>query len=636
MDFFQQQDKARQKTGLLIFYFVLAIVLIVAAVNSVFYFFFKFTGFNSYTPETWFSNTVWLYITGVTLLIILSGSLFRFLALASGGRSVADMVNARSVDLNTHNAAEKQYINVVEEMSIASGTPMPELYVMDEEQGINAFVAGYKSTEAVMVVTRGTLEQLSRDELQGVIGHEFSHILNGDMRINIRLMAILAGILSIGQIGRVLLYSGSRTRYRRSGKNNGQGALIVLAIALLAIGYIGLFFGRLIKAAISRQREFLADASAVQFTRNPKGIAGALNKIKESINGAFLDNSHAEDMSHMCFGETIHVSFQSLLATHPPLDERIKAIDPLFLKIQKSKRTIEERKQRVMPDDIIGFSGSGGVHTDAQQITGSIGNPTPEHMLYAVAMHESFSSSLMEFVHTKEGAKAITYVLLLSGKNKQQELDVLKVRNEMDLVNRLGNELNIIKKLDRRQRLPLIDLLLPSLKKLSRNELKEFLITAEAMIKADNKFSFFEFVLLTILKKHLLDKSGHADKVKYYSFKPVVKDIQLILSVLTHCSSQSENRKQASYQRCMQSFTMDSLPMMSITDASIKNIVDALNRLNLLSFLLKKSVLEACADSVLDDGIVMPVEAELLRAISESIDCPMPPLISVSQTDNAA
>jgi len=627
MDFFQQQDKARRKTGLLALYFIMAITLIIAAVNAAFYFFFKFTEFYPYTPKTWFSDSVWLYVTGVTLLVILSGSLFRFISLAGGGRSVADMVGARAIDLNSHDAAEKIYINVVEEISIASGTPMPELYVMDEERGINAFVAGYKSTEAVMVVTRGTLEQLNRDELQGVIGHEFSHILNGDMRINIRLMSILAGILSIGQVGRFLLRGGSGRSYRRSSKNDGQGALIVLAIALLIIGYIGLFFGRLIKAAISRQREYLADASAVQFTRNPKGIAGALNKIKESVNGAFLDNSHAEDMSHMCFGETQSISFSGLLATHPPLDQRINAIDPSFLKIQKSKKIIKDRNQVETPESAMGFSGGEAIHASAQQITSAIGNPTPEHMIYAAAMHDTFSLDLMSFVHSKEGAKAVVYVLLLANKDKQKELEVLKSQNELDLIKKLKDEKEIIEKLDKRQRLPLVDLVLPSLKKLSKNDSKKFLITTEAMIKADNKFTFFEFILLTILNQHLKDKAGRVDKVKYYSFKPVINDIQLILSVLAHCSAQANDRKILSYQRCLKTFTMESLPMVSMKDANVKSIGSSLNKLNFLSYLLKKSVLEACADTVLDDGIIMAEEAELLRAISESLGCPMPPLL---------
>jgi Zn-dependent protease with chaperone function len=627
MDFFQQQDKARRNTGLLALYFFLAIALIAIAVNTVFYFFFKFTELYPYTPSTWFSDSVWMYVTGATFLVILSGSLFRFFALVGGGRSVANMVAAIPVNLNSHITAEKQYINVVEEMSIASGVPMPELYIMNKEQGINAFVAGYKSTEAVMVVTQGALEQLTRDELQGVVGHEFSHILNGDMRINIRLMAILAGILSIGQIGRFLLRGGSRTQYRRNSKDNGQGALIVLAIALLVIGYIGLFFGRLIKAAISRQREFLADASAVQFTRNPKGIAGALNKIKESISGAFLASSHAEDMSHMCFGETQSISFSDLLSTHPPLNDRINAIDPSFLKIEKAKNIINKRKQSDVPENSMGFSADEAIHTDAQKIANSVGNPTAEHMLYAVAIHENFSSSLMGFVHSSDGAKAIVYILLMDSRDTQQELNILNTRNEMNLIDQLGKEVDFIKKLGKRQRLPLIDLLLPSLKKLSNADLKEFLLTIEAVIRADKKFTLFEFVLLTILKQHLRDKTGYADKIKYYSFKPVVKDIQLILSVLAHCSAQSDDRKQASYQRCLQSFTLEPLPMLPMKGASIKSISRALNQLNLLSFLLKKSVLEACADTILDDGIIMPAEAELLRAVAETLGCPMPPLL---------
>ncbi|MBV1916085.1 MAG: M48 family metallopeptidase [Pseudomonadales bacterium] len=460
MDFFEQQDSARRKTGLLILYFIFAISLIVVAVNTGSYFVLNISGYYSYTPETWLSGPMWLYATGTTVAVIVYGSLSRFISLSSGGQSVANMVGARRLDLSSADPAEKTYINVTEEMSIASGIPMPQLYVMDQEHAINAFVAGYKPTDTVLVVTKGTLGNLDRDQLQGVIGHEFSHILNGDMRINLRLIAILAGILSIGQLGQFLFRITFHTDDRDSGPGNtglGSASLLIAipAILLVAIGYLGLFFGRLIKAAISRQREFLADASAVQFTRNPRGISGALYKIGQNDGEAFLESRHAEDMSHMCFGETVHMNFRGLLATHPPVDERIRAIDPAFLNIQRAKRIVEKRTQRKISEHAMGFSGAEPVHTSSKEIVHSVGNVTPEHLIYAASIHKTFSDKLMGFVHSKEGAMAIIYALLLTGEDSSQELATLKPSAEMDLVNSLGDELDVINELDPRQRFDL-------------------------------------------------------------------------------------------------------------------------------------------------------------------------------------
>jgi len=626
MDFFEHQDKARKKTWLLALYFIAAITLIVVAVNLAFYFFFQFTEAYPYTPKTWFSDQIWMYVSGITLAVILFGSVFRFVALASGGKAVAEMAGARLLDLTTHNSAEKKFINVVEEMSIASGTPMPVLYVMDEEPGINAFVAGYKPTEAVMVVTQGTLEILDRDELQGVVGHEFSHILNGDMRINIRLMAILAGILTIGQIGQFLLRGSGRRSFNRSKKGDGQGALIVLAIALMIIGYIGLFFGRLIKAAISRQREFLADASSVQFTRNPKGIAGALYKIKENTYGTLLNNSHAEDMSHMCFGEALHVNMQSLLATHPPLDERIKAVDASYLKIQRAKNIIKERKKTESTKN--NLSEATEIHTNAADVAGTVGNPTPEHMLYAIALHQMFDSSLMDNVHNASGAKAVIYALLLSGMDVQTGIECLRNQNETGLIDKLQSIDEDINKLNKRHRLPLIDLALPALKQLSEQEITLFLSATEALIRSDKKYTLFEFVLLTVLKKHLDKKAGKADKVKIYSFKPVLGELKLLLSLMIHASRQSQQKKQDVFEISMRSFGAQSEAVLSADQCNPKAITQVLGKLSQMSPLLKKTVIEACADAVIEDGVIMPAEAELLRAVSETLDCPMPPLLA--------
>ena len=262
---------------------------------------------------------LFLWSTLATLAVILIGSVTKTLELHRGGSAVAEMLDGRLINSNSTDLDERKLLNVVEEMAIASGVPVPQVYVMDNEAGINAFSAGFSTSDAAIGVTRGGMKKLSRDELQGVIGHEFSHILNGDMRLNLRLMGLIFGILCLTVVGRVLL----RTRGRKN-------PLPLLGLALVIIGWVGVFFGRLIQAAVSRQREFLADASAVQFTRNPGGLAGALKKIGGLASGSQLTSAHALEASHLFFANGMRNSLFGIMATHPPLPERIRALDPSF------------------------------------------------------------------------------------------------------------------------------------------------------------------------------------------------------------------------------------------------------------------------------------------------------------------
>ncbi len=626
MDFFSHQDQARRKTGILVFYFMLAVALIVLAVNGVVYFFidyFATAQISSIPNETRLDSSIWIYLTLGTLAVILSGSLFRFFALAGGGEAVANMVSAREVDLDTRDLEERKYINVVEEMSIASGVPMPRLYVMDEEEGINAFVAGYQPTQAVMVVTRGTLETLSRDELQGVVAHEYSHILNGDMRINVRLIAVLAGILLIGKIGEVLMRSGRHSRRRNDG--------MAIGIALFVVGYIGLFFGRLIKAAISRQREFLADASSVQFTRNTDGIAGALYKIQQSINGTLIHNSHAEDMSHMCFGQAVKLHFSGLLATHPPLDVRINAIDPLFLrKHQQQDWSPATGSAQDTEQPVAGFA-AGAVAATPSEVADSIGNPTPAHLLYAEQMFQQLDPQLLDTVHQPQGAQAFLFGLVAARTRGGQVDAFLQQHVPGDIVARLQEQSGFIEKMERQLRLPLIDIAIASIKRLPQEKIDGFVDTLEQLIKLDGKFTLLEFVLLTLVKKQLSGRSSYVTRVHYRSFRPLLGDIQLILSVLAQTAQQSAQRTEDALQRNMRAFTTENMPLIPAAQVNIAMINEALGRINRLPAMMKKSFLTSCADLVIDDGIIMPLETELLRAIAETLDCPMPPLLVDSQ-----
>src|SRR5450830_1714513 len=296
MDFFEQQDHAHRQSRKLLFLFFLAVIAILIAVNVSLALIWKWAfalrtqGHPGYPTGFFFVNTA------VTLLFIGGGTLFETFRLRDGGDAVAQMAGGRLVMPSSTDVKERRLLNIVEEMALASGIACPRVYVLDREDAINAFAAGYHQNEAVVAVTQGSLTRLSRDELQGVIGHEFSHILNGDMRLNLRLIGMIFGILCLTVIGRILLRTG------RGGSRRDKNPLPLLGLALIIIGWVGIIFGRLIQAAVSRQREFLADASSVQFTRNPLGLSGALQKIGRYSYGSRIESPHAEQTSHMFFG----------------------------------------------------------------------------------------------------------------------------------------------------------------------------------------------------------------------------------------------------------------------------------------------------------------------------------------------
>lgn len=607
MDFFYRQDQARRKTWLLVLYFILAVACIVIVVNTAayaaFYLVLRYLEITSpvtrFGMQGWMNSHAWLYLSFITVGIIVGGSLYRLLKLADGGVSVALMVGARPLLSSSTTPADKVLVNVVEEMAIASGMPVPQLFVMETEASINAFVAGFRPTETVMVVTRGALDHLSRDELQGVVGHEFSHILNGDMRLNLRLLAVLAGILLIGKIGGVLM--------RGAKEGSGRAAIfaIIFGLVLYLVGYAGLFFGRVIKAAISRQREFLADASAVQFTRDSKGLAGALFKIDSMALGTQLHTGYAEDLSHMCISETL--GQHGWLATHPPLHERIEAIDAAFLSTQRAKKIIQRQQQNT------GGMAAGVGNSAVSMLSASVGNISPQQLTLASEIHAAIPSVLIQNLHAVEGASGVVYALLAA----QNLPDAIQAR-----VNHLRP---LTDKLGQRMRLPLIDMALPQLKRMDAEQRLAFIQSLEAVIRADQRYTLNEFVILTIIKQHLSATAGRADVVKYHSFKPLLEDVRVLLSMMVLCSGQSQERKQRAWQRAIRTFSNIDISMHD-TAIQPSRISVSLEKIRQTPMLLRKNFIDVCVDLVMDDGIIMPAEAELLRAICESIDCPMPPL----------
>jgi hypothetical protein len=469
------------------------------------------------------------------------------------------------------------------------------------------------------------------------------------MRINVRLIAILAGILTLGLLGRLMMRSlGRSSRIRRSSSGRGaqaQLAAFALGLGLFLVGYIGLFFARLIKAAVTRQREFLADASSVQFTRNPRGIAGALWKIKTHGQGALLSNAHAEETSHMCFGQNIKMSFGKLMATHPPIDERIRRVDPHF----EVKRAAERTKAQLSTgpraaggEIAMGFAPSrteAVVADSGGRVANTVGNPTSDHVDYAAAFHRSIPSALLEAAHASREAPFVVYALLL-GDVAEQRLRIARalIRHETKIDNdaRLSSISDAIATLDLRYRLPLMDLAAPALRGLPDAERQEVIGIADKLIGIDRKVTLFEFVLLTLLKKQLQPGTSSGGKVKYRRFAPVLPEIRILLTLMSRTGARSAHQSEEAFTMAMRSFTKVSLGQAGEAYCRLESMEAVLSKLSGLSPLLKESLIGACADCVLHDGRIALEEAELLRAVAASLDCPMPPFVSVHSVSAAA
>src|SRR5579862_2613914 len=654
MDFFAQQDKTRRKTKALVFYFILAVAALIVAVY--FASLIIFTGaqshFHRYGEEPAFAlwnPRVFLGAAAGVLAVILIGSSYKTMALAQGGSVVSEMMGGRPINLNTNDPDERKLLNVVEEMAIASGVPVPPVYVMDTEDGINAFAAGHKPGDATITVTRGCMKLLSRDELQGVIGHEFSHILNGDMRLNLRLMGIIFGILCLAIIGRILLQTA-----RGGGRGRGQNPLPLLGLLLLVVGYIGVFFGRLIQAAVSRQREFLADASSVQFTRNPGGITGALKKIGGlGEMGSRLWHAHSEELSHMFFGNGISEPFISLLETHPPLTERIKVFDSAFdgkfsyVRYDGRDRppeAISTPKRQPLPN-LFGTVLGGAILAsgDADQppvirshsVLPNLGNPTPLHLKYAEQLRDSLPDSVKAAARAPLDAVALIYAMLLSPDEKERATQLAGLAQRVDtaIQQKTGALFPDVTRAAAHAHLPMINLALGALRQLTADQFAQFSQTLQWLIESDGKVELFEFVLQKIVLHHLGPQfdQGRRDVVQYYSIKPLVPDCAVLLSALANVGSNDAAEIQKAFTTGMPYLRAPDetvLVLLPREQCDVKQIDVALNRLALAVPTIKKNLIEACIHTVGADGVILEAEAELLRAIADTLDCPMPPFVA--------
>ena len=646
MNFFESQDRVRKHTFQLVLLFGLAVVTLIIMVNLLVMVVFGYINSEQMQGRgALFQQMDWQTFASVSAgvgAVVLVGSLYKIMALSAGGKVVAEALGGQLIPQNTDDLKQRKLLNVVEEMAIASGTPAPPVYILVGEPGINAFAAGFSPRDAVIGVTQGLIEHLSREQLQGVIAHEFSHIFNGDMRLNIRLMGVLNGILIIGIAGYYLLYS---TSFSRRGRSNDKGAagILALAIGLMVIGFAGTFFGGLIKAAVSRQREYLADASAVQFTRNPDGIAGALKRIGGLEFGSIVENPGAPEVSHAFFAQGVSGFMQSLSATHPPLAKRILRIDPHWDgKFDSSDKTDSPRKEdevgkketltREELASKVTTIAVGAAMADVANAFDQIGNPKPETINYARSLIAGLPMAIKDAAREPYGARAVIYSMVLDpGEEiRGRQLEHLQKYADPDvfvLTNKLLPEMG---GLDIKYRLPIIDIAIPALKQLSLNQYQVFRDNLVALIEMDSRVDLLEWSLQKILFNHLDGQFFKRVRMetRYTHAGRLKQEIDLILSVMAYAGHQDQNEIEAAFIAATKTLEFGGLQLWAKNEISLSYLDRSLQKLEKLKPQAKLQLLKACAASVVHDQKISPVEVELLRAFSDVLGCPMPPIIT--------
>jgi Zn-dependent protease with chaperone function len=650
MNFFEAQDRVRKNTAKLVFLFVLAVVALVIMTNLLVMMTLGYVNSEQLRDgETLIQQMDWRMFVTVTVgvgVVVLVGSLYKIMALSAGGKAVAESLGARLISPNTDDLKQRRLLNIVEEMAIASGTPAPPVYLLVDEQGINAFAAGFTPRDAVIGVTQGTIDHLSREQLQGVIAHEFSHIFNGDMRLNIRLMGVLNGILVLGMIGYYLLYSASFSGHRR-GSDKGGGGILALAIGLMVIGFAGTFFGGLIKASVSRQREYLADATAVQFTRNPDGIAGALKRIGGLQQGSKVENPGAPEISHAFFAQGVSGFMQALSATHPPLAKRIRRIDPQWdgkfsdsdandqrREVKKAGKT--ESVTRGQLADKAAAVAVGAAVVDVMNAIDQIGNPKQETINYARTLISALPVAIKDAAREPYGARAVMYSLVLDKGQEVRDKQLRQLQNHADrdvftLTLQLMPEMD---GLDIKYRLPLIDIAIPALKQLSISQYESFRHNLLALIEMDSRIDLLEWSLQKILFNHLdaqFFKPPHTKAV--YSHPGQIKsEVAVILSVMAYAGQHVQGDVEKAFTSAVQTLELNGLALLAKNNINLSRLDLALEKLARLKPLAKSRLLKACVASIVHDQRVSPVEVELLRAFSDVLDCPMPPVAQAITT----
>jgi Zn-dependent protease with chaperone function/uncharacterized tellurite resistance protein B-like protein len=680
MDFFGHQDAARKSTKRLVLLFALAVVATVAAVYVVTVFAFRdelAASAESHGRPFWPWNAqLFAWVAGTTGAVIAGGSLYKTAALSRGGGvAVASLLGGRPLDAGAASPAERRLLNVVEEMALAAGTAVPSVYVLPDEEGINAFAAGFDRDAAVIGVTRGAVERLDRDELQGVVAHELSHILNGDMRLNLRLIALLHGILVISLIGLWILRFSGGSSGSSDRKKGGGGGVALFGLALYVVGWIGALFGDLIKSAISRQREFLADAAAVQFTRNPLGIAGALKKIGGLAAGSRLESPNAPQASHLYFGNGLKEGHFPWRSTHPPLPDRIRRLDPAWdgtfpsfaedPQAQAKTRGRGPARAHLDVPNIPGILGIPGFPHGATQggggraVTGAVlpgvasvvpalagalapaalaasaGQPGPVHIAAAAAILAGMPAPLATSAREPMAARAVVLALLCDRDPavRQRQLAVVAAAGDEALARELTAVLPAADALADEARLPLVDIAMPALRRLSPQQYTTFRGLVDELVRADQRLSLFEWSLHRVLLRHLdpwFAAKKSAPRATVYGLRQLGEPLAQLLSTLAHAGSNEPDAAAAAFAAGVAALGAQAPPSLALLPreaCTFRRLDAALATLEGVAPPRLRELLTACAATVASDGTVEGAEGELLRAIADALGCPVPPLV---------
>jgi Zn-dependent protease with chaperone function len=631
MNFFDAQDKARRATRWLVVVYILSTALIVAGVTAI------VAALLHSTDQYNIANPSILAATAILATLLMVGAtVYKTAALSGGGGRVALDMGGTLVPTDVTDPLRRQLRNVVEEMAIASGVPVPEIYVMESESAINAFAAGFSPGDAAVAVTRGTLELLNRAELQGVIAHEFSHILNGDMRLNIRMMGVLFGIMVLGIIGRMILRGSHHTGLSFGRRGKSAGGIMMIGLGLTILGWAGVLMARLIKAAISRQREFLADASAVQFTRQNDGIANALKKIGGYEQHSYLQAADPEEVSHMLFAGGV-ASFASLFSTHPPIAKRIKALDPSFQERDYPTVTADPIGATHVPDQAAGFAAGSaefsGHETVSIQgnIADSVGQPSPAHVGYASRLRQSIPETLYAAAHSPSGAYLLTLALVIDKQYADRQINIIEGllgESRAALVRSYFVELQ---KIGVSYRLPLLEIAFPVLKQRPAPKLEFLLDLIRRLIEIDGRIDLREFCYYRILARHLQQAIAPAagqkrNRVSKKAARQAAVDVIRIIADQGHdVPADRDAAFDAGIAEFGQWANIDQAPIAA--DQSVDKLDQALDILSKINSAGRQSLIKAVTLTVAHDGKLTATEAELLRAICASLDCPLPPLI---------
>ncbi len=640
MDFFAQQQAARRRTSRLILTFILAVELTILAVYlpvRIFYQYVLAESDSTASVPPFLHPPLFFLVAVVTLGVVVTGAVYRTERLRHGGEAVARLVGGRPIEANTRDPEERQVVNVVEEIAIASGVPPPPVFLLEKERGINAFAAGWGTGDAVIGVTKGAVRLLSREELQGVVAHEFSHILSGDMRLNISLMGWLHGLLVIHLSGRKIAESARRG----DGDGKGQAMAGLFGLALLIIGGLGAFFGRLIKSAVSRERELLADATAVQFTRNPLGLSGALKKIGGLPGGSRLRAPNAEEASHMYFGQG--VGGGAWLATHPPLVERIRRLEPAFdgsfPKIDLPREPKPEPAApppAVLSPQALPIAAAKLVGVDPDAVVARAGRVYLAHVQYASSLLAALPEEVRSRVHEPAAAQAVIFALLAAAEPEVRERQLATVRAEVGpaIAERAAQLTSSLDDCPLEARLPLVDLVVPALTRLSRPQYEHFRAAVQDAVEADREMSLFEFLLGWILMRHLemRFRKRRAGTSQYLSLRMLPHETSVLLSALAHFGTTDPHAAGRAFEQGAAQLTPEpvALELLPAELCALPAVAAALRKLTLVAPRLKERLVRAASAAIAADQRVTLQEAELLRAVCEALECPLPPFVGAA------